>query len=654
MGTQTTYSQSLFSPRAVALGAYDAMVRDVRGFERNPAGLVNMRDWDFLTSTYMSTSGSGDAFVFQGISIGKRFLDRHALAVQYAPGSLLQFAIPTSIALIDSIPVSVDQKVTYDEQLALGYGFRVTDELSAGIGGRLRGEKVTDTQYKLIESDTLNLIVSSEKATRTNTWILDAALLWNPQPELAVSVVGRNLFFAGDELPTEYDMFRLQRRAFGEFGAAFNYRDVLNVAGEFSTEQTGTLGVEWLPGSHVAVRGGIYFDGRESAAVSAIAFGLGWSFEFVDVDACYLHFPDQKHRTASFAANTFDPSTISSVDLNSYTQDRVSLSIKATLGTTHESLVRIESVEMPEGIYPAALEAFAYRPIGKVHVKNISSRPLYARVRFMIEKYMDSPTETEAVYLEAGEEKEIPFNAVFNESMKSVPVAVIRDGTVYVSATPAEEYDDKFQARVLIHGRNDWNGDVFSLRYFVAPNDPEVIRYSRDVLIDLKDSVDVAPRDMQVFQKAKVLLNAFAGKLAYVSDPKQTADYVQYPAETLRLGGGDCDDMTVCFSSLLNSVGISTAFVDVAPPSRAEESHIYLLFDTGVETRYGVNISANPKRYVARKNTHGLETVWIPIETTVITRGFEDAWSSGAQQYFDDVEVGLGLVKGWVRIVDVY
>jgi hypothetical protein len=38
----------------------------------------------------------------------------------------------------------------------------------------------------------------------------------------------------------------------------------------------------------------------------------------------------------------------------------------------------------------------------------------------------------------------------------------------------------------------------------------------------------------------------------------------------------------------------------------------------------------------------------------MMVRGMDDAWSSGAQRYFDDVELGLGLVKGWVNIVDVY
>jgi hypothetical protein len=78
-----------------------------------------------------------------------------------------------------------------------------------------------------------------------------------------------------------------------------------------------------------------------------------------------------------------------------------------------------------------------------------------------------------------------------------------------------------------------------------------------------------------------------------------------------------------------------------------------LLFDSGVEPRYGSHVSDNPKRYVVRRNQAGVETLWLPIETTAITKGFDEAWTRGAQRYFDDVEVGLGLVKGWVRIVDV-
>jgi hypothetical protein len=257
------------------------------------------------------------------------------------------------------------------------------------------------------------------------------------------------------------------------------------------------------------------------------------------------------------------------------------------------------------------------------------------------------------VYIIPGEVKEISLFAVFNELVKRVPTSTIRDGNVYFSATPVDDYDDKVQTRVLFHGKNDWDGDVLSLRYFVTPDDPDVLRYSRDVLHQYRDSLSGNPSELEDFAKAKILFDRFAGKLLYVSDPKQSTDFVQYPPETLQIRGGDCDDMTVCFASLLSSVGISTAFVDVIPPDRPEKSHIYMLFDTGIPPKAGSLISQNPKRYIIRKNPKGFETIWVPIETTVITRGFEEAWTKGAQEYFDDVEIGLGLAKGWVRIVDV-
>ena len=139
----------------------------------------------------------------------------------------------------------------------------------------------------------------------------------------------------------------------------------------------------------------------------------------------------------------------------------------------------------------------------------------------------------------------------------------------------------------------------------------------------------------------------------YVNDPKLTQDYVQYPSETLSLNGGDCDDMAVSYATLLASVGISTAFVDVVPPEKPDQAHIYMIFDTGIAPEFSNTISDNPKRFVIRKNEDGHESVWIPVETTVIRKGFEEAWRAGADEYFQDVEVNSGLIKGWVHVVNV-
>ena len=229
----------------------------------------------------------------------------------------------------------------------------------------------------------------------------------------------------------------------------------------------------------------------------------------------------------------------------------------------------------------------------------------------------------------------------------------MRDADLFVHANPAEEHDDHFQTRVLVRGRNDWNGEVSLLKYFVSPDDPDVLKFSRSSLVPHKARLDTLPGMMQNFEKAMIVFSELARQLQYVGDPKRSQDFVQYPSETLLLRSGDCDDMSVCYASLLGSMGIATAFVDVVPPGEPDQSHIFVMFDTGLDPSRAEGISDNPKRYVVRKNSRGAESVWIPVETTEMTGGFDEAWTKGAEEYFQAAEVRLGIVKGWMNIVDI-
>ncbi|HEY5614826.1 MAG TPA: hypothetical protein VIL52_02310, partial [Bacteroidota bacterium] len=224
---------------------------------------------------------------------------------------------------------------------------------------------------------------------------------------------------------------------------------------------------------------------------------------------------------------------------------------------------------------------------------------------------------------------------------------------VFVSATPTNDFDDKVQTSLIIRGKNDWDGNVLSLKAFVTPNDPDLLRFTRTVLSNYKDSLSTIPKELDKFQSAMMLFNEFASRMVYVNDPNSSKDRVQYPSETLSLRGGDCDDMTVFYATTLASIGVATAFVDVIPPNQPQDGHIYLMFDTGVPAAQAELISSNSKRYVVRKNEQGQETVWVPVETTEMSAGFQKAWESGAQGYYNDVEVALGLARGWVKIVDV-
>lgn len=656
IGPMAVEGQSLMDPRVVGLGAYTPAVKDSRGFGWNPGGLTQIRDWDFSVSTYTGVSSADGGFVFHGLTLGKRFMDNEALAIEYSPGTRLRLVVPPTLSVsgIDA-PASNDREIEYSEQGSIGFAHRFSQDLSIGVAGRHRLERITDTRISLVPRDSILLMpVSSQIEYEARTWLIDLGVLWTPFQYLSLGATGKNLLRLRDAtLPDSLDRLTLPREPIASLATVYRFSPEYLLALNISTDGQGMMGQEWTPGLGIALRNALYVDNHESPAIAAVSLGLGWSYEFVEIGASYLRFTDRTRHSGTISLSDFDAKAVHSLDLNPYVRDRVSLSVKAIFGNIRESLARIEQVEMYGAVYPSSFELFAYRPIGKARVRNVSSKRIQARVSFFVDKFMDAPTESPSFTVEPGEVAEAELTAVFNERVKSVLKMTIRDANIYVTAAPAEAYDDRAQARVLFRGKNDWDGDARSLRFFVTPDDPDVLRTSRDILLQNKEALSVGAGDLDSFRKARVLINGFAGKLMYVSDPKLTADFVQYPSETLKIRGGDCDDMTVCFASLLSSVGISTAFVDVVPPGSPEKSHIYLLFDSGLKPEFGDGISDNSKRYIVRKGKNGTETIWIPIEPTVIARGFEESWTAGAQEYFDEVELGLGLAKGWVRILDV-
>ena len=293
-------------------------------------------------------------------------------------------------------------------------------------------------------------------------------------------------------------------------------------------------------------------------------------------------------------------------------------------------------------VYPSLLPGHRSRPLGKARIKNISAKPISVKVSFFVEHYMDSPTESpRAVYIEPNAERDVAFYAIFNEAIRFVPSMVLRAADVFVKASPADDYDDKSQTRLIISGSNDWDGDALTLRYFVTPED----RGCHAVHAQRHESEQGHDRcggkSAVKVRSARLLFNEFASRLTYVNDPKASKDRVQFPSETLAFRGGDCDDMTVCFSSLLASIGINTAFIDVIPPQRMDDAHIFMMFDTEIPASSSKLVGENPKRYVIRKNERGEETIWVPVETTAITEGFRRAWE------LERKSISISVRSGW-------
>jgi transglutaminase-like putative cysteine protease len=646
-------AQHLSSPRSTALGAYTAAARDVSAIDWNPAGLIFMRDWELRFNSYFEYRGGverGPSFS-DGI-IGKRFSDRHAAAVRYAPGLTREFRISTDQLYpgFRGSPELLRQHLEYSQMYTFGYAHLFSPSLAAGVTSRYIQQKFTNPNIS-IAGDTLHL---SQDVYEEPVWSLDAGLLYFAGPRLTLGLTMKNLISVSERvLPTEFNEFTINDRKYLRAGMMYIPLQDYFVAVDFDTRSRVQVGHEYTLTDLVLVRQGSFLNFERGKTFEAISGGVGLRFGTMDIDVSYLHFFDSSTRGRGALISSLIDHGIEDIGYNQFTGNRLDLSARLQLGKMYEPLVRIEYVEIMSDVYPAAYQVHAYRPIAKVRVRNISHRPIESRVGFFVDNLMERATETRPYYMMPGEAMEIPVTAVFSDAIKSIVNFTLQTAEVYVRATAAAEFDDRRQAHLAIYGRNDWNGDILTLRYFVTPDEPQVIQFTRNILLQHQDTLATVYPVLENYKKAKLLFDRFSRMMLYVNDPRRTHNRVQYPAETLDIRGGDCDDMAVAFASMLASIGIASAFIDVVPPGDPNNAHVYLLIDTGLEPENVHYITTNPKRYLIRRNEFGDETVWIPIETTVTQAGFDTAWDVGAETYYNEAILQGGIINGWVRIVDV-
>jgi tetratricopeptide (TPR) repeat protein len=121
-------------------------------------------------------------------------------------------------------------------------------------------------------------------------------------------------------------------------------------------------------------------------------------------------------------------------------------------------------------------------------------------------------------------------------------------------------------------------------------------------------------------------------RCSYVVDPTsaysekskdgQAIDTVQFPRQTLQYKAGDCDDLSATYAALLESSGVSTAFITVP-------GHIYSAFKLEMDEREARRTFSRQGDLIVTE----AGAVWIPVETTMLRDGFLAAWAEGASQW---------------------
>jgi hypothetical protein len=111
-----------------------------------------------------------------------------------------------------------------------------------------------------------------------------------------------------------------------------------------------------------------------------------------------------------------------------------------------------------------------------------------------------------------------------------------------------------------------------------------------------------------------------------LSENASSLDNLNYPYQTLMYRGGDCDDLSILFCSLLEALGIKTAFITTP-------GHIYAAFDAG--------IAAEEPGTAGGDFIYAHGTCWLPVEITAIDEGFAEAWRLGSREWNDAAGEGV-------------
>lgn len=292
------------------------------------------------------------------------------------------------------------------------------------------------------------------------------------------------------------------------------------------------------------------------------------------------------------------------------------------------SLISITSTTF-NPIFTAAFKSYISKPIGTITIKNNDSQSYRdVKISMSLKNYTDFATDTVVKIIEAGQELQVPVTMTFNDAVleltENTPVQVD------VRLTYFEDNSEKIvsqNAPLLLYSRNaiSWT-ESDRISSFITPRDVPIADFSRAAIRSFLKELKTATIGKPLAKVALLYESVNALGMSYVPDPKtpyaevsgkpDTLDYVQFPRETLRRKIGDCDDTTALMASLLESIGVETAVVDIP-------GHVFVMANLEDDNVDFLGFPA--ERFI---EFHG--SMWVPIETTKFGKGFEEAWQSAA------------------------
>lgn len=302
-----------------------------------------------------------------------------------------------------------------------------------------------------------------------------------------------------------------------------------------------------------------------------------------------------------------------------------------TLGVqTHESKLEIPDINV-EPLFPVLYSYYDDSPIGSVTIRNGEEDQITdIKVFFHIPGYMTGPRECAFLpVLLKGSERRLNLYSLFSNSILKIKGDTKIPGKITVVYNYKDQLLEKeHDLRIHMFTRNavTWEREKM-LSSFITYKDTNVIRFSRGV-IRAVDETDLNHMDNHFLIGMALFQGLSRYGLSYASDPtnhqtiiedyRLSIDFLQFPGETLNHQAGDCDDFSILYAALLESLGIQTAFI-ITP------GHIYTAFALAREPEEVKGLFQHPENFIFRNGK-----TWIPVETTRVGDGFLKAWQAAA------------------------
>jgi hypothetical protein len=287
-------------------------------------------------------------------------------------------------------------------------------------------------------------------------------------------------------------------------------------------------------------------------------------------------------------------------------------------------------------VFPVSYAWYENNSVATVKISNDELNTITGvTLTFFLERYMNQGTVFASIpRLLPGESVEVPVRALFNESMLDLTENTVGNANVIIEyRSLGAKRQASFPMQMPIYHRNamSWDDDRRAAS-FVSARDPAAALFAKYTASAVDRSVIPGrfgnlPENVLLAASLFETLNLYG--INYVIDPASSyiqlsenasaLDSLNYPYQTLMYRGGDCDDLSILFCSLLEVLEIDTAFITIP-------GHIYIAFDAGETAGWTVG-GGKPDliEYEGRS--------WLPVEITVPRAGFAEAWEIGSLEW---------------------